>query len=65
MKHLVEAMDKGQLIDQSCECFAVRRRVRHAITTWDMAAEVRPGSAMPGPSGTTTRKTTMNWTAKT
>jgi transcriptional regulator with XRE-family HTH domain len=47
MKHLVEAMDKGKLIDESCECFAdaalFGAAVRHAIATWDLAAEVWPG----------------------
>jgi transcriptional regulator with XRE-family HTH domain len=53
MKHLAEAMDKGQLIDESCECFAdaalFGAAVRHAIATWDMAAEVWPGvsNALP------------------
>lgn len=39
MRHLVEAMDKGQLIDESCECFAdavlFGAAVREAIETWD------------------------------
>lgn len=39
MRHLVEAMDKGQLIDDSCECFAdaalFGAAVRDAIATWD------------------------------
>lgn len=57
MKHLVEAMDKGQLIDESCECFAdaalFGAAVRHAIATWDMAAEVWPGvsNALPIENG--------------
>jgi transcriptional regulator with XRE-family HTH domain len=47
MRHLVEAMSKGQLIDESCECFAdaalFGAAVRHAADTWEMAAEVWPG----------------------
>lgn len=46
MRHLVEAMSEGHLIDESCECFAdaalFGAAVRHAIATWDMAAEVWP-----------------------
>lgn len=47
MEHLVEAMGKGQLIDESCECFAdaalFGAAVRHAMDSWDMAAEFWPG----------------------
>lgn len=39
MRHLVDAMHKGQLIDESCECFAdaalFGAAVRDAIASWD------------------------------
>jgi hypothetical protein len=54
MKHLVEAMNDGQLIDESCECFAdaalFGAAVHHAVATWDMAAEVWPGVSHVLPS---------------
>jgi transcriptional regulator with XRE-family HTH domain len=47
MQHLVEAMGKGQLIDESCECFAdsalFGAAVRDAIAAWDEAPEVWAG----------------------
>jgi transcriptional regulator with XRE-family HTH domain len=47
MKHLVDAMEKGQLIDKSCECFAdaalFGAAVRDAAALWDMSEEMWPG----------------------
>lgn len=47
MRHLVEAMNKGQLIDESCECFAdaalFGAAVRNAIATWDFDKEAWAG----------------------
>lgn len=57
MQHLVDAMSKGQLIDESCECFAdaalFGAAVRHAIAGWDEAAETWPGvsNALPAETG--------------
>jgi transcriptional regulator with XRE-family HTH domain len=54
MRHLVDAMSKGQLIDESYECFAdaalFGAAVRHAIAGWDEAPETWPGvsNALPG-----------------
>lgn len=43
IKHLVDAMDKGQLIDRSCECFAdaalFGAAVRDAAALWDDISE--------------------------
>lgn len=53
MRHLVDAMDKGQLIDESCECFAdaalFGAAVRDAIATWDDDTEAWAGvsNALP------------------
>jgi len=47
MQHLVDAMGKGQLIDESCECFAdaalFGAAVRDAIATWDDDTEAWAG----------------------
>jgi transcriptional regulator with XRE-family HTH domain len=47
MQHLVDAMDKGQLIDESCECFAdaalFGAAVRNAIATWADDSEAWAG----------------------
>jgi transcriptional regulator with XRE-family HTH domain len=47
MRHLVDAMDKGQLIDESCECFAdaalFGAAVRDATATWDDNTEAWEG----------------------
>jgi transcriptional regulator with XRE-family HTH domain len=47
MQHLVDAMDKGQLIDESCECFAdaalFGAAVRDASATWDDDTEAWAG----------------------
>jgi hypothetical protein len=46
MGHLVEAMSKGRLIDESCECFAdaalFGAAVRNATALWEMNEEMWP-----------------------
>lgn len=56
MRHLVEAMDKGQLIDESCECFAdaalFGAAVRDAVVTWDEDSEAWAGVSNVLPAAT-------------
>ncbi len=55
MRHLVDAMGEGQLIDESCECFAdaalFGAAVRDAIATWDEDSEAWLGVSNMLPTG--------------
>lgn len=55
MRHVVDAMGEGQLIDESCECFAdaalFGAAVRDAIATWDEDSEAWVGVSNMLPTG--------------